>query len=178
VFTVRRVADLPAAVRRVRELGGTATDPFDDRNGLMSECTDDQGNGFNLVQMAPDEPRPEADGEGPGDIVYLTLSPGDEVRGRRFYSELFGWEFTPGRVARGLNVGGPRPMTGMWGGTGRQFVEPVFAVTDVEDAVRQVRDLGGTATDPHQEPYGVTSECVDNQGLSFSVVELSEPRLR
>lgn len=173
VFTVRRVADLAGAVRRVRELGGTATDPFDDRNGLMSECVDDQGNGFNLVQMAPDEPRSAASGGGPGDIVYLTLSPGDEVRGRRFYGELFGWEFTPGRVARGLNVAGPRPMTGMWGGTGRQFVEPVFAVTDVEAAVRQVLGLGGTATDPHREPYGLTSECVDNQGLSFSVVELS-----
>lgn len=171
VFTVRRVADLAAAIRRVRELDGTATDPIDDRHGLMSECTDNQGHGFNLVQMEAGEPRSPLNAEVPGDITYLTISPGDEVRASRFYGALFGWKFTPGHVARGLNVDGPRPMTGMWGGSGRQFIEPVYSVADVEAAVRRVRGLGGTATDPHREPYGLAAECVDNQGLAFGLMQ-------
>jgi predicted enzyme related to lactoylglutathione lyase len=171
VFVVRRVADVAAAVRRVRELGGTANDPYQDEHGVMSNCLDDQGNGFTLVEMPAGEPRSPANGEGPGDVTYITLSPGDEERGSRFYAGLFGWEFTSGRVARGLNVSGPRPMTGMWGGTGRQAVEPVYGVADIAAAVRRIRELGGTATDPHQEPYGLAAEGVDNQGLSFSLMQ-------
>lgn len=173
VFIVRRVADLAAAVRRVRELGGTATDPQENQHGLMSDCLDDQGNGFTLMQMPADEPRSPENGEGPGDVSYITLAPGDETRASRFYGDLFGWEFSPGHVPHGLNVSGPRPMTGMWGGTGRQRVTPVFTVSDVERAVRRVRDLGGTATDPYRQPYGLIADCADNQGLAFSVVSLA-----
>lgn len=171
IFTVRRVADLAAAVRRIRELGGTATDPYQDEHGLMADCRDDQGNPFTLVEMAPSEPRSPENGEGPGDIAYLTLSPGDEERGSRFYGGLFGWEFTPGHVPHGLQVSGPRPMTGMWGGTGRPLAEPVFLVPDVTAAVRRIRELGGTATDPHSEPYGLAAEGTDDQGLSFGLMQ-------
>ncbi|HEY1705798.1 MAG TPA: VOC family protein [Trebonia sp.] len=173
VFVVRRVADVAAAVRRVRELGGTANDPYQDEHGVMSNCLDDQGNGFTLVEIPPGEPRSPVNGEGPGDVAYLTISLPDEVRASRFYGGLFGWEFPQGSVAHGLNVGGPHPMTGIYGGAGRQPVELQFRVADVAAAVRRVRELGGTATDPDQRPYGVAADCVDNQGLVFGIVDLS-----
>ncbi|MCL2585002.1 MAG: VOC family protein [Streptosporangiales bacterium] len=172
IFIVRRVADLATAIGRVRELGGTATEPFQNEHGVMSNCRDDQGNAFTLVEMPGDEPRSPLNGERPGDIVYITMSPGDEERGSRFYGDLFGWEFTPGHVARGLNVDGPRPMTGMWGGTGRPLLEPVYGVADIAVAVRRIRELGGTATDPHREPYGLAAEGTDDQGLSFGLMQL------
>jgi len=31
---------------------------------------------------------------------------------------------------------------------------------------------GGTATDPEQMPYGITSDCVDDQGFSFYLGQL------
>jgi predicted enzyme related to lactoylglutathione lyase len=49
------VEDIGAAVARVRELGGTATDPADPNGyGPWSDCTDDQGNPFGLFVRNPD----------------------------------------------------------------------------------------------------------------------------
>jgi uncharacterized glyoxalase superfamily protein PhnB/predicted enzyme related to lactoylglutathione lyase len=42
------VDDIHAAVARVRELGGTATDPVQYDSGWSSDCTDDQGTSFSL----------------------------------------------------------------------------------------------------------------------------------
>jgi len=48
-----RVPDIQVAVARVRELGGTATDPVLHDSGWDSTCTDGQGTEFNLSQPAP-----------------------------------------------------------------------------------------------------------------------------
>ena len=36
----------------------------------------------------------------------------------------------------------------------------------------KVRAFGGQATDPVQMPYGITSDCVDDQGMAFYLGEL------
>lgn len=167
VHVIRRVADLGAAIARVRALGGTASEPEREPYGLRARCTDDQGNGFALLEVDPGAARPEDNGSRNGDLSYVTVAPGDEERAARFYSELFGWRFTPGRVERGLQVEGPRPMTGFWGGEARQNITLMFRVDDINAAVAAVRANGGTATDPEQQPYGLTSDCVDDQGLAF-----------
>ena len=48
-----RVPDIQVAVARVRELGGTATEPIQYDSGWDSTCTDGQGTEFNLSQPAP-----------------------------------------------------------------------------------------------------------------------------
>jgi uncharacterized protein len=48
---VWRVADLRAAVARVRAAGGTATEPRQEPYGLMADCADDQGSRFNLGEL-------------------------------------------------------------------------------------------------------------------------------
>jgi PhnB protein len=48
-----RVPDIQEAVARVRELGGSATDPVLYDSGWDSTCTDGQGTEFNLSQPAP-----------------------------------------------------------------------------------------------------------------------------
>ena len=167
VLLVHRVDDLRAAVGQVRALGGTTTEPRRESYGLVADCTDDQGNGFSLLEMPADAPRPPINGAVPGDVSYITISPGDEQRAADFYSQLFGWQFMPGNVDRGLQVEGPQPMTGFWGGPGRQTVVLMYQVADIEAAAVQVRALGGQATQPEQQPYGVTAECVDDQGMAF-----------
>ena len=49
----------------------------------------------------------------------------------------------------------------------------MWTVPDVPRAVEAVRRNGGTATDPEQQPYGVSSECVDDQGMRFYLGESS-----
>jgi predicted enzyme related to lactoylglutathione lyase len=172
VHIVYRVADIATAVAAVRSLGGTADEPRSEPYGVVARCADDQGNGFTLHEQQPDAPRPSAAGIRPGDVVYITISPGDEVRASRFYGALFGWELEPGRVPRGLLVRGPQPMMGMWGGTGRQVITLNYVVADIAAAVGRVRDAGGTATDPTREPYGLSAQCADDQGISFGLNEL------
>ena len=47
---VWRVADVPAAVARVRAAGGTSTEPHREPYGLIAECADDQGTRFSVTQ--------------------------------------------------------------------------------------------------------------------------------
>lgn len=51
VVPMYAVHEIAAAVARVREAGGTATDPQDRSFGAMSSCTDDQGTGFHLGEL-------------------------------------------------------------------------------------------------------------------------------
>jgi len=172
VHIVYRVTDIATAVAAVRSLSGTAGEPRSAPYGVVADCTDDQGNGFTLHEQPPDAPRPSAGGTRPGDVVYITISPGDEVRASRFYGDLFGWEFQQGRVPHGLQITGPQPMMGMWGGTGRQVITLNYIVADIEAAVRRVREAGGTATDPTRESYGLSAGCTDDQGITFGLNQL------
>jgi predicted enzyme related to lactoylglutathione lyase len=63
-------------------------------------------------------------------------------------------------------------MTGMAGGSDRPTVVPMYRVADIAAAVERVRSAGGTATDPEQQPYGVTAVCTDDQGTRFYLGEL------
>jgi predicted enzyme related to lactoylglutathione lyase len=43
----------------------------------------------------------------------------------------------------------------------------MWRVADLRAAVGRVRAAGGTATEPRQEPYGLTADCADDQGTRF-----------
>jgi predicted enzyme related to lactoylglutathione lyase len=168
-FLSHAVSDIEAAAERVRAAGGTASTAVEEPYGLSAECTDNQGLRFALHQSGPvARPTSSADGE----IVYLTMFCADSAAARDFYGSVFGWSFTPGSVADGWQVQGPHPMFGLQGGHPESAVLPMYAVSDVVAAVARVRAAGGTATDPVQMPYGITSDCVDDQGLRFYLGQL------
>lgn len=48
-----RIADIQAAVAKVRELGGECDEPSESASGWSAACRDDQGTTFNLWQPAP-----------------------------------------------------------------------------------------------------------------------------
>ena len=108
----------------------------------------------------------------PGDAVYLTLRVPDGARARDFYEAVLGLCAVPGRVADGWQVEGPVPMVGLWGG-GEPGTIPMYAVDDIEVAVAAVRTAGGEAGDVEQQPFGLTVHCRDDQGLAFSLGQLS-----
>jgi predicted enzyme related to lactoylglutathione lyase len=161
------VADVAAAVERVRAAGGQASDPEDRPYGPAADCVDDQGVPFALHQVAGAGSRPPVNGGGQGDLSYLTLEVVDSARARAFYGGVLGWTFTPGRVADGWSVEGVVPMTGMHGGHAEYTAVPMWRVDDIAAAVERVRAAGGTATEPERQPYGTTAECTDDQGSRF-----------
>jgi predicted enzyme related to lactoylglutathione lyase len=163
------VSDMDAAVSRVRAAGGTAGDAVEESYGLSAECVDNQGLPFSLHLSSPAAPPSTF---APGEIVYLTMHVRDSTSAREFYGSVFGWSFTPGQVADGWQVQGPNTMFGMQGGHSEASVLPMYSVTDIASAVGRVRDAGGTATDPVQLPYGLQSECTDDQGVRFYLGQL------
>ncbi len=96
----------------------------------------------------------------------------DSRKARTFYGSVLGWQFHPGRVADGWNIAGVVPMTGLHGGHPRATTSAMYRVDDIAAAVARVRARGGTATDPEPQDYGITSECLDDQGTRFYLGQL------
>jgi len=167
LFRSHAVTDIDAAVRRVRDAGGQAEDPASTTHGRTAGCLDPDGAPFAVHQVSGDEPRGPVNGARPGDISYLTLQVVDGTRARDFYAALFSWDFTPGRSPEGWEPRDVAPMTGLHGGHDRASTIPMYRVGDIVAAVGQVRAGGGTATDPQPQPYGLLSECTDDQGTHF-----------
>ena len=171
------VDDAAAAAARVRAAGGQAGDPIQRPYGLVAECTDNQGTRF-AVHQHPAAGQPGAGAAAPaaaphdGDLAYITFEVVDSRRARDFYGAVLGWRFTPGRVADGWQVEGTTPMAGLSGGHARATTVPMWRVADLRAAVGRVRAAGGTATEPRQEPYGLTADCTDDQGSRFYLGQL------
>jgi predicted enzyme related to lactoylglutathione lyase len=56
---------------------------------------------------------------------------------------------------------------------GKQARRTTIRVDDIARAVASVRGHGGTATDLEQQPYGLMSDCTDDQGASFYLGQLT-----
>lgn len=81
---------------------------------------------------------------------------------------MLSWTFEPGRIEDGWAVNECRPMTGIGGGSDRSVTVPMWTVSDIDDAVRLVREAGGSVRqEPNRQPYGLMAECVDDQGARF-----------
>ncbi len=172
MYCSRGVADVDAAVERVRAAGGRSTDPEETPHGRHADCVDDQGMPFSLHEYGSESARPAMNGARPGDVAYLTMHMRSGAQARDFYGAVFGWTFTPGRVADGWEPHDPAPMHGMHGGSDDLAQEPMYRVDDIAAAVERVRAAGGTSTEPERQPYGVSAHCADDQGMPFYLGEL------
>lgn len=106
-----------------------------------------------------------------GDLAYLTHAVADTEQARAFYGAVLGWTFTPGRVQDGWQIEGTNPPAGMHGGAVQPGIEPVYQVDDLVIALAAVRDHGGQAGEPRQQPYGRIAECIDDQGTRFQLLQ-------
>jgi predicted enzyme related to lactoylglutathione lyase len=165
-----RVADIAAAVAAVRANGGTIDEPHREPYALVAEGHDNQGIPFYLHEM------PDVDGVAPengdvaGDISYLTMVVPDLDAARSFYTSLLGWTFNIGG-AGSAQVTGVTPQIGMTtqpeGGPATPGVILCYRVDDIAGAVERVRAAGGGAGDVAARPYGLESQCTDDQGTPF-----------
>lgn len=163
LFLVYAVPDVDAAVAVVRAAGGTAGDPEDREYGRVADCVDDQGVPF-AVHAGGGEPV--------GPPVHVEFRVPDVGRARAFYGTVLGWGFVPAAHAPGSwnrTIGGERtrPRTALSGGHRDAVVVPTWDVPDLDAAVAAVRAAGGTAGDPVQRPFGLVSDCLDDQGTAL-----------
>ncbi|TNC27346.1 VOC family protein [Amycolatopsis alkalitolerans] len=162
------VSDVDDVVERAVARGAEQIGPVEDRgHGRTGRLRDPFGQRW-LVS-----PRTPA-GTGPrhGEAAYFTFQVPDDEAAKRFYRGVLGWQFSPGTVEGGWNVQGNGLFGGLWGGPGRQVGwKLMYAVDDLEAALARVRELGGQAGDAEQYPYGLTADCVDNQGIEFWLLQ-------
>ena len=166
-YVVFVVQSLDASIERVRAAGGWAGEPLDQPYGRVAACADDQGMPFSLHEVPAGMPAPRPRDGHQGDVAYLTFEVRDSARARAFFGSALGWEFRPGRVADGWQIADVVPMSGLSGGHPRTTIVPMYRVDDIVRAVEQVRARGGEATEPNPQPYGITSDCTDDQGTRF-----------
>lgn len=165
------VADLEAAIARVRAAGGTATEPRDRPYGRVSDAVDDFGLPFALHQgAAAPPPRPAA----------VELRHPDTARARAFYGTVLGWGFDPaaepgGWHARRADGAAPAMPVRLVQASADPVAIPVFAVDDLDAALAAVRAAGGTATPPAGGAATPTADCTDPQNAPFAL-RLPAPR--
>lgn len=159
------VPDADVSVTRALELGATLIRAVSDSPyGRGGSFRDPFGQRW-LVSQATPSPTPSPK---QGEAMYFTFQvPADEPA-KTFYGAVLGWEFTAGSQPTAWSIQGHGLEGGLWGGPDRQTGwKLMFAVDDLEAARTRVREQGGQAGEVEDHPYGLTADCVDNQGIEF-----------
>ena len=106
-----------------------------------------------------------------GSRLSLIEFPADDPdRARRFWSEFLDLALVARseREGEGWQTGGPAPLIGVHRrgrGPGDSFSLPYFAVDDLESALEQVKELGGSIV----HPGGQWAICKDSEGSPFGL---------
>lgn len=103
-----------------------------------------------------------------GDLGYFTIPVTDVERGKRFYGELFGWQFAPDATYRYAHISNTTPPGGLNAGEATS-PQVWFKVTDIQSAVARVREFGGHTDEPQESPSGWSAACRDDQGTHFNL---------
>jgi uncharacterized glyoxalase superfamily protein PhnB len=106
-----------------------------------------------------------------GDIGYVSLWVPNVARAAAFFAKVLGWRYAPSGSHAGRQVQGLTLHHGLWGGIDPPTLFCCFAVDDLAAATVRVAVAGGTAEQPRLEPFGLVSECTDDQGTSFAMFE-------
>jgi predicted enzyme related to lactoylglutathione lyase len=172
LFCCYTVTDVRAARAAITDAGGAAGEIRETDYGVLLDATDPQGLKFAVYEPVAARKRPEINGSGPGELSYVTYEVPDSAGFRDFYGRVLGWTFQHGRVSDGWQVVGAQPMSGAAGGSEHPRVVPMWTVADIDAAVGRVREAGGIVlAAPARQPYGVSAECLDDQGSRFYLGE-------
>jgi predicted enzyme related to lactoylglutathione lyase len=109
-----------------------------------------------------------------GDLVYFVIAARDAERARTFYGGLFGWDFEPGNVADGWQIGRSNLPGGLQGGADPSPPQVYFEVDDLEEALVRIRAMGGETDGPKGSGAGSYANCRDDQGSEFSIFQAAE----
>ncbi|HXW38599.1 MAG TPA: VOC family protein [Acidimicrobiales bacterium] len=155
-FTVHlAVADVDAVVERCVAAGAVLErEPADYDYGRNGVIRDPFGHRWLIASEAEAETAP--DGLRHGDIGYVSLWVPDVGRAASFFGHVLGWDYEPvdGDRPQGRRVADRRLHHGLWGGVAEPTLFCCYAVDDADRTAQQIREAGGEASEPHEEPYG------------------------
>ena len=104
-----------------------------------------------------------------GPISWVEIGCGDAEKTSAFFTEVFGWRFTPMRDGGGVFDTGAGQF-GLHGDDPNPAMTPYLRVDDIDAAVSRIRALGGVAEDiVTADGFGRFSNCQDPQGTRFGL---------
>jgi predicted enzyme related to lactoylglutathione lyase len=110
-----------------------------------------------------------------GKIVHFEISAKDTARAKKFYEKVFGFKYRDAQMPGGeywLVDNGSKDQGGgiMPAMDGTGHIGIYFDVDDIDQAIEQVRELGGTADEKLPVPgEGWFASCVDSEGNAFNL---------
>jgi uncharacterized protein len=113
-----------------------------------------------------------------GEYNHIEIPFDDEERAKRFYTGVFGWQFSqmPGFEGYDLYKAGPADLGGGMGKRGEMAgneTRNYITVDSVDEAVKKIVELGGTITQPKDEIAGMGwfAAGTDSEGNTLAVFE-------
>jgi uncharacterized glyoxalase superfamily protein PhnB len=171
VYLVTTEEQLRAAYDRGVAAGAKILrEPADQGYGIGCTLLDPEGNSWSLGTYRPSLPAPA------GAVGWLELGVPDAAPTRDFFGALFDWRVEP-MTGDNANFTGPGLRAGLHGSDEARNIVVYFAVDDIDEAVRRVRALGGTADDPgpDQQGFGRYGAATDPEGIVFGLHQYTPP---
>jgi hypothetical protein len=113
-----------------------------------------------------------------GKLVHFEVPAGDSTRAKKFYSDLFGWEFQTweGPIEYNMTQAGGDPGGAIYPSeNGDSGFLVYFDVDDINAGAARVREAGGEAEDPGPIPgVGWYAQCKDTEGNKFGLFQSDE----
>jgi uncharacterized glyoxalase superfamily protein PhnB len=157
------VDDVDGATERARRSGASVErEPADQPYGRASVIVDPFGHRWILLRRPARATRLRQ-----GDVANVTMTARDSQRAMRFYEAVLQVPFSEGHPGA-WRTSETTPPLGIRSSRGAEpAVQLSYRVDDIAAAVERVRAAGGRADEPERQPYGLLSECVDDQGTTF-----------
>jgi uncharacterized protein len=105
-------------------------------------------------------------------VVWFELPAHDTERAKKFYTELFGWQFKPFAGSASYLVS-DEAGAAIYPAKGADRGPLVyFAATDLDKELARIRQLGGKPGEKQETPtVGFYAHCRDTEGNPFSLIQ-------
>jgi uncharacterized glyoxalase superfamily protein PhnB len=157
------VGDVDASTERARRGGASVErEPTDQPYGRGSVIVDPFGHRWMLLQ-----PPARATRLRQGDVANVAMMAPDAHRAKEFYEAVLQVPFPPAHPGTWRTDQTSPPLSILpWPGAELE-VQLSYRVDDIAAAVERVRAAGGRADEPARLRFGLSAECVDDQGATF-----------
>jgi uncharacterized glyoxalase superfamily protein PhnB len=192
------VPDVDDTVARAEAAGATVLQPVDDRfygarsgtirdpfghqwqlqtpTGEPMDVEEMEAGGYHLETVDLGERAPvdrptrtevaAATADAPG-VGYFTLGAPDPDRANAFFTALLGWRTHVS--GQGFHIENVSPPGGIDGAAAEPGVTIFFRVDDAASLAERVRQLGGTVLSIDTYDSGGSAQCLDDQGIPFTL---------
>jgi uncharacterized glyoxalase superfamily protein PhnB len=157
------VDDVDGTTERARR-GGAAVErePADQPYGRSAVIVDPFGHRWTLLR-----PPARATRLRQGDIANVTMAAPDAQRTATFYEAVLQVPFSSDHPGAWRTEATSPPLSIFPSQAAQPEVQLSYRVDDIAAAVERVRAAGGRADEPTRRRFGLSTECVDDQGMTF-----------